>query len=162
MRMSIQQKRQSVWFFQSLSGMQLNGFCVEKSLVHASSTEWQKTKSNKTAFSKFFILKNAMNFSVNSFAFKNWIKSLKQKSNTCNIMRRFFWVCSNFRQAPPKINIKKMVPEISHELFKRNVHPLVCMLRFTFDVNITSYQLRHSENSEKCEKQSQKLSLSFN
>ena len=54
-----------------------------------------------------------------------------------------------------------MVPAMAYELFKRNVRPLVSIICFAFGGIIDRNQLRHSENSAKCIKPSQRVSLSF-
>ena len=52
-----------------------------------------------------------------------------------------------------------MVPGIA--LFERNIRPLVYMFRFAFGVKIDRNLLMHSENSAKCWKRNQKMSLSL-
>ena len=50
---------------------------------------------------------------------------------------------------------------MAYEFFKRNACPLVYMFRVTFGMNTDQNQLMHSENSAKCRKRSQRMSLSF-
>ena len=54
-------------FFDLFSGIQMNRFCVEKSLVQASSPSARNLDPTRTAFSEFFFPKNAIDISVTSF-----------------------------------------------------------------------------------------------
>ena len=67
-------------FFRSLLGMQSNRCCVAKSLGRASSTDCRKLRSEKLHSPKSFVPKSQFTFQSHLFAFKTWIKSLKQKT----------------------------------------------------------------------------------
>ena len=60
-----------------------------------------------------------------------------------------------------KLNFKKMVLAIAYESLGRNIRPLVYMFRSSFGVKIDRNQLMPSENSVKCRKRSQRMSIIF-
>ena len=89
----------------------MNRLCVGKSLVQASSTECQKPRSNKTAFSEFFFLKNAIDVAVTSSCVQMMTRITESKKNQqVERSENVFQFLSN-----------SSINSLAYEVFVRNV-----------------------------------------
>ena len=81
-------------------------FCVGKNLVHASSTECQKSRSNKNCIVQILLSqKNRLKFQSHLLACTKRLKSLKPRTKQVERFEKLFFGCSYIYQTAPETKL---------------------------------------------------------
>ena len=146
-----------MWFFDLFRVYKWIDFALEKVLSKFPPRSAKNLNPTKTAFSKFFFPKNAIDASVTSSGVQKTTQFTESKKSTTRMFWKRFSISSKLLH---KLNLKKWCLQWRMKC-SWGTCPLVYRFRFAFVVNFDLSQLIHSVKSAKCSKRSQRMSLSF-